>query len=88
MTRQRTWSLRLFSLLILSAALVRSGLAAQAGRGKPDDWFVQSEKPKQRKLTQGIGGGETRDILAGVGFGRFEDLAVARHSRLLIAHKL
>lgn len=36
---------------------------AEAGRGKPDDWFVKSEKPKQRRPTKFIASGETRDII-------------------------
>jgi len=62
-TRQSTSSLKPFPLLILYAALVTSVSVAEAGRGKPDDWFVRSDKPRHEKMTQGLLGGEKRDIL-------------------------
>lgn len=56
-------------LLTGGAALVLSPAfaPAQAGRGKSaDDWLIRSEKPKQEKLPQGIGGGEKRDVIPSV----------------------
>jgi len=65
MTDQSMSSLKWLSCIILSAALVTAVFAgrAEADRGKPDDWFVRSDKPRHEKMTQGILGGEKRDIL-------------------------
>ena len=65
MTRQSVSSLKSFWFLVLSAALLTAVFVdrAEAGRGKPDDWFVRSDKPRHEKMTQGLLGGEKRDIL-------------------------
>ncbi|MCX6868554.1 MAG: hypothetical protein NTV46_20580 [Verrucomicrobia bacterium] len=53
--------------VILSASLLAgvivTGVAAEGGRGKPDDWFVKSDKPKEMKPTQFVSSAETRDII-------------------------
>jgi len=70
----RTSNQKPFSFLILCAVLLTTvfaghaeakdyGRTTGAGRGKPDDWFVRSDKPRHEKMTQGILGGEKRDIL-------------------------
>ena len=56
MTRQSVSSLKSYALLFVSVALLTplSAIGAEAGRGKPDDWFVRSEDPRHEKITQGI----------------------------------
>ena len=63
MNPRNTPNLKSLSVLILFAALATSASAQEAGRGKPDDWFVRSDKPRHEKMTQGLLGGEKRDIL-------------------------
>jgi len=65
MTGQTTSCRKSFYFIILSAALVTAAFtsSAEARRGKPDDWFVRSDKPRHEKMTQGLLGGEKRDIL-------------------------
>ena len=60
-------SVQLKPSVILSATLLVGVIgtceAAEDGRGKPDDWFVRSEAPKDRRPPQYLTGGETRDII-------------------------
>ena len=45
-------------------ATLLPGVCAEGGRGKPDDWFVRgSETPRERRPTQFVASGETRDII-------------------------
>ena len=65
MNGESTLRLKRFVTVVLYAALaaVLFPAGADAGRGKPDDWFVRSDKPRHEKMTQGFLGGEKRDIL-------------------------
>jgi hypothetical protein len=58
---------QLIPSVILSASLLTGvigiSVAAEGGRGKPDDWFVKSDKPKEMKPTQFVASAETRDII-------------------------
>ena len=66
MTDSRTLGLKWLSFFILAAAFVTVLFADRteaANRGKPDDWFVRSDKPRHEKISMSIGGGEQRDIL-------------------------
>lgn len=67
MACRSTSSVKWFTSVVLSATLLTAVFAsraeAQAGRGKPDDWFVKSDKPKEMRPTQFISSAETRDII-------------------------
>ena len=37
---------------VVSAVLATFVSAQEAGRGRPDDWFVRSDEPRHEKMTQ------------------------------------
>ncbi len=63
MMKSKSLWLAVLSAILLTALPALPAACAEAGRGKPDDWFVKSEKPKERRPTQFVASGETRDII-------------------------